>query len=336
MHQSRLGFLVAAVATALSAGALPARAENPQVTFSLPTTSLSFGYAYVADKLGFWKEAGLDLKLTTIAGLASTNALLGGSVEFGAASGPTVLTAWARGQKPVIIASTQQELTLELVVSKELAQQSGLTAKSSVEDRARALKGKTIAVDGVNSIIHGYLKYVLEKAGLDPERDVTVTPMAPSAMTSSLMSKRIDAFVMGSPWTTQAEREGAVMWISAPRGDLDEMKPLTMTVVMARSGYCEANTAVCKAFLKGVVRGATYIHDQPAKAMELLQPLFKTMDPALMKAAFDEAERSLANNLATTDAAMAHAQDFALIAGQLKPADKRSSFQGLYTNAYLP
>ena len=91
-----------------------------------------------------------------------------------------------------------------------------------------------------------------------------------------------------------------------------------------------------KAFMKGIERGVAYVHDEPDKAFALMRPIFKDMDPGLMRAAFDEAGRSLAKNLATEDAAMAHAQDFTIVAGLLKPADKRTSFQGLYTNAYLP
>ena len=45
---------------------------------------------------------------------------------------------------------------VELVLRKDVADAAGITEKTPVADRAKVLKGKTIAIQGVGSIVHGF------------------------------------------------------------------------------------------------------------------------------------------------------------------------------------
>jgi NitT/TauT family transport system substrate-binding protein len=191
-HSWRLCAVLASIFTFAFVVGPRAVAQAQKVPIALPTTSVGFAYAYVAESLGLWKEQGLDVTVATITGLNATNALLAGNVEFSGGSGGTLLLATSRGQKLVSIANLHNRLLVELVLSNDAVANTGLAEKSPVVDRAKALKGMTIAVDFINSIIHGYLKFALLEAGLNPESDVTVTPITPIGMLPALQSKRID------------------------------------------------------------------------------------------------------------------------------------------------
>jgi ABC-type nitrate/sulfonate/bicarbonate transport system substrate-binding protein len=327
-----VAFGLAAAALALSG----ARAQDTRVSLALPTTSLLYAYVYVAQAKGFWKEQGLDVDVRVLTGLATANALLGGSVDFGSSSGPTVLTAIARGQKPQVIATTHKRLDLELVVSKEFAEQAKLGPNASLADKAKALRGKTIATEAVNSVVHGFIKYILRAGGLDPEKDVTIAVIAGSATPGALMQKRVDAFANNAPWPSIAEREaGAVRWVSAPRGDVPGLDPFAMNTVMARQGYCNDHADSCRKLLAGIRKAITYIHEDPARAVQTLQPFFKDMDPGLLRQALDIELKTFSPDISSNDAAFEHAQELAAIIGQLKPTDKRTSFSEVYDNKYL-
>ena len=335
--QSLRRVCVAAMAAwAVSIAASPSFAQNQKVTIALPTTSVGFAYAYVAEALGLWKDQGLDVAVTTITGLNATNALLAGNVEFSGGSGGTLLLATARGQKLVSIANLHNRLLVELVLSNDAAAKTGLSEQSSVAERAKALKGMTIAVDFVNSIIHGYLKFALLSAGLDPERDVTVTPITPIGMLPALQSKRVDGYVMVPPWTSAVIKEKAgKVWISAVRGDQPELTPFAFDLVLARQGYCEQNRATCEKFGTGINRAFALIRNEPDKAIAVLRERFKDMDPDLLKIAFDVDRAVLPEKPLMTTKALENAQEFNIKAGLMKPDDKIGKLEPLYTNDYV-
>ena len=51
---------------------------------------------HIAQKRGFYTEEGLSVEIILMAGLTSTRALIGNSVEFGSASNPTAAVQGAK------------------------------------------------------------------------------------------------------------------------------------------------------------------------------------------------------------------------------------------------
>ena len=86
--------------SAVVAAAAPAFAAE-EVDYALPALSLSFATSYIADEMGYWKDAGLAVKMPMLPGVGAVNAVLSGSVEFANASAPTLIRSNARGQKIV-------------------------------------------------------------------------------------------------------------------------------------------------------------------------------------------------------------------------------------------
>lgn len=321
-----------AVFLALTAGAA---AENPKVTLAIPVNSTSFTFAYVADAIGAWKQEGLDAEVRLIPGLGATNAMLSGQVEFSAGSGQSAVLATARGQKPLIIATMQDRLTFEVVVSKAIAEATPPTA--SIEERAKALKGKTIAVDAVGSIQQGYAKYIVAKGGLNPDTDATYTPIQSPAMTAALAAGRVDALSAVPPWSTQAVSEGAgVMYVSSPQGDLPELAPFAVTAIATRPEYCQQNADICKKFVKGLQNAVTFIHEHPDKALEIMKTKFADMDQAVLEAGFKYAEAATPKTIQTSDVMLENAKLLAAQSGALKPDEKVPPVSQIYTNDYQP
>ena len=86
--------------------------------------------------------------------------------------------------------------------------------KTSFTDRAKALKGKTIGIQGVGSIVHAWERLVVNRGGLDVEKDVRIAPMDPPAMLPALENKAIDGFATSLPFTTQAVVKGAAIMLA--------------------------------------------------------------------------------------------------------------------------
>ena len=108
--------------------------------------------------------------------------MISGSADFTIGTGPVFLRAAAAGQRLFAIANLIDRPLVELVLRKDVADAAGITDQTPLAERAKALKGKTIAIQGVGSIVHAWERLVVHRGGLDIEKDVRIAPMDPPGM----------------------------------------------------------------------------------------------------------------------------------------------------------
>jgi ABC-type nitrate/sulfonate/bicarbonate transport system substrate-binding protein len=225
---------------------------------------------------------------------------------------------------------------LELVMSKKAAEAAGITEKSPIEKKAQALRGKKIAVDSFNSVVHAFLRYVARKGGLDPDRDITVTNAQGPVMLASLKSGAIDGFTLSLPWPLIPVHEGnAIRLASGPRGDFPDLQPFAYIAVVARPDYCDQHVSICTRMVSGFAKALAYIRQHPKESMAILQKRIPSnMSPEVAQEAFDLVRASTPETPRVDPASMAKAQEFMLNSGMMKPDEKIADLSPLFTNKY--
>ena len=326
-----------AVAAWLLVAGPAVHAQAPEeTTLAVPALSLTFASTFVAEELALWEKEGLKVKISTVAGVGAANAVLAGSVDFCLTSAATQVRAAARGQQLFAIAQLMDRAPQEAVLRKEIAEKAGITLATPIEKRGQALHGKRMAVDSVNSINHILLKYVAKKGGLDPEKDLTVTPMQPPNMIAALKSGAIDGFMMSPPWPVMASRDGTgVTFISVPRGDLAELYPFAFILLVTRPGLCESKPSVCRKLVAGYKRALSLIHEAPTEALAALRKKFDKIDPGVLAESFEVTRAAASKTGLVQEAGIKHAVDFQVDAGAMKPEEKIPNLSGLYTNKFV-
>ena len=111
----------------------------------------------------------MRLKSLVIAGPGATNAVISGSADFALASTVVQTRAAARGQRLLSIANPIDRPVVQIILRKDLVP--NFDPKAPLNDRIRLLRGRTIAVDAIGSILHGYPLHAGEARGLRSERD---------------------------------------------------------------------------------------------------------------------------------------------------------------------
>jgi NitT/TauT family transport system substrate-binding protein len=203
-------------------------------------------------------------------------------------------------------------------------------------ERARLLKDKTIAIQGVGSIIHAWERLVVARGGLDPENDVRIAPMDPPAMLGALQTKAVDGFATSLPFTTEAVVKGsAVMFASAAQGIAPDLFPFPYGIIMTKPETCQTNPEKCVRVVHALAAANRMIHDTPDKALEILSARFKQMDPAVLATAWKVVAQAHATDLRVTEAVLAQGERVNIEAKLLDPKDKVASYDGLYTDQYL-
>jgi len=310
-------------------------ARGEETSLALPATSLTFTAAYVATDKGFWKDQGLEVKQVLIQGVGAPNAVIAGSVDFTVTTASTFGRAAARGQRMLVIANLLDKPMMELVLRKDVADGKHFDPKAPLAQRAKALKGATIGVDGIYTNLHAYTQLVAIRAGLDPETDIRVTPIQAPNMPAAIKTKTIDGFASSLPWTIDAVQSGeAVMVASSPRGDLPELLPFNYAVVMTRPSLCAEQRAICEKMAHGFALANQFIKDHPEETVALVKSRFSTMSDAIVAASIETIRSATSAPPVPTLKGFEDSEQFNVNARVLKPEEALGSFDGLYTTAF--
>jgi ABC-type nitrate/sulfonate/bicarbonate transport system substrate-binding protein len=189
----RRAFLSGLAASSLAtlSGSRTASAQQMKATLAYGSTGYTWAVTFVAEALGTWKNAGVDLSVVDFpTGRESMQALLAGSAEFSASTDTPFIFAALQGLKPLILVNySRYSRDMKIVVRKE----------GGIDPMAPAsLKGKKIATRVGTSGQYMLAKY-LEMAGVSI-KDVTVIDMSPNDMTIATVRGDVDGF----SWTSQA------------------------------------------------------------------------------------------------------------------------------------
>lgn len=189
---------LAAVALVALLAATGAAADPLRVAVTSAAENAPF---FSAMEHGTFSKLGLDVKVDVMpSGVEIVNALASGSVDVGLFGTYPFLTAVARGVPVVLIAHTWNNALKNPqseVISMIARDGSGIPAG----DLAK-LKGKKIGVTrGAGG--EPYIMGLLKQTGLSAD-DVTLVNTAPSAMSTALANKDVDAIASWEPWPSAA------------------------------------------------------------------------------------------------------------------------------------
>jgi sulfonate transport system substrate-binding protein len=329
---SRLAATIA-IALAVSQAARAQPTEN--VVLAVPNVALTFAPGYLAEDWGLFAKHGLNVKSVVITGIGSANAVISGSADFAEISGATLTRAAARGQRMLGIVGSLNRPVIQIVLRKEIAEAAGFDPKAALDKRVQIMRGRTIAVDSINSVIHAYVLLLARRAGYNPD-DIRIAPMAPTNAMAAFQTRQIDGFAMSMPWPLQPVLDGsAVVIASGADGDPADMHPFGHNIFVAKPETCERRKTACARLGAAMNETIARMLDHPDEALAPLQKRFASFDGKLLAAGFAEIRKGTPRPPIVTKADLENAELYNIGAGLLKPEEKLKSYDGLYTDEFV-
>ena len=224
----------------------------------------------VAKERGFFAEQGLDVELhrqSSWAGLRDK--LVVGALDGAQMLAPMVLasTLGLGGLKEAMVAALALNLGgNSITVSGTLAAR--LKETGSL---AAAIRGRPVTFGIVHpfSSHHYEMRLWLAAAGIDAERDVTLTVVPPAQMLSNLSAGLIDGYCVGEPWGRLAARSGLGRVVLTSR----EIWAARIEKVFAvRQDWADHHPDTHRALLRALLLAARWA-DQPENRAELAELL---------------------------------------------------------------
>lgn len=213
------------------------------------------GYAslFIANDLGYFKQAGLEIELKAFSNPVDTLAAL--------ASNQLDLGLTTLQNLAVLNGNSDTDIVgIALLDSSNGAD--AVVAKKSIATMAD-LKGKTVALT-LGEVNHMFFLMGLEKAGVNPN-DVKITSLSGDDAGAAFVTGKVDAAVTWEPWVTKATKSGGhIIFTSASVPDI-----IMNTVAVHRSKLTTASDAYTR-FLGALDRGVRHVRSEPDKAYPVI------------------------------------------------------------------
>jgi NitT/TauT family transport system substrate-binding protein len=201
--RSAVGALALALTLAAHGPAFSQAPEKKQITLGVGgKTALYYLPLTICERLGYFKEQGLDVTINDFRGGAqSLQALVGGSVDVVTGAYEHTIRMQAKGQDIRAVIELGRFPGIVLGVRKERA-----AGYKSAAD----LKGMKIGVSAPGSSTNFFVMYLMSKAGLKPTDAAYIgVGIGPSAV-AAVKKGDIDAISNLDPMMTKLEQDGDI------------------------------------------------------------------------------------------------------------------------------
>ena len=324
--------LIAGVCAALAAS--PARAATEHTSLAIPAYVVLFLAEYVAEDQHLYEQQDLDVKVQFIAGVGAMNAVIAGSTDFSMSSGGSLTRAAAHGQNLLAIANMGNQNGQYIVLRKDEADAAHFDPNAPLAERAKILKGKTIGIDAMQSVVHSIVRVVAKAGGIDPE-SVTVTPMQPADTLSAFARHAIDGFAAGPPWPQQVVTNGTAVIVSdGAKGEPKEFSPIGSVMLVTRPQFCADHRSICVKMGHAMKLAADFIHDHPKESLAILKKRYEKVDDAVLQASYEAVREMTPQPPVPSAQELANAENMNIEAGFQKPEERLKSYTPLFSTEY--
>lgn len=246
----------------LQPSAMALGAETLRLGFSGATATQLAGALALEHKL--FELYGANVEFVQSAGTTMIRALDGGSLDVAIVGGGQALSAYLKGVEVRIIGSLVNTVPYQLWAKPEIAQ-------------LKDLKGRMMANTIPGTSLNLAAAVLLQRAGLDPVRDVKLIAFGRIGLISqSLFTGVVDAALLSPPETIEAKKLGLRMVIDMVTARI----PCLFTSVVTTRSMLEQSPAQLTRFLKGLMHGVKFAATQPDVAKKTIAKNLRLSDGA--------------------------------------------------------
>jgi len=246
--------------------------------------NITHAQALVGQDSGAFQKAvpGIELKMFN-AGPAAMEALTAGSLDASyVGTGPAINTFLKAGRELRIIAA---------------AVDSGAVLVTKTARRPADLKGKTLATPQLGNTQDIALRHWLGQQGLEPGKDVTVTPLSNPDILGLFLNGKLEGAWVPEPWGARMVAEGGGHILLDER-ELWPQRRFHTTVIVTTRKALEQQREPLKQLLRAHVALTRQWQHQPETFIPRVNAAFartagRPMDEAVLKDAFSRLEPAL-------------------------------------------
>lgn len=222
---------------------------------------------HIAYQNGYFEEEGLDVEFAVYGdGPVAFQGMHAGDSQFCLLSIDPVFRAFDEGLESKLVAAVDTVRLYGFASSKDITEIS-------------QLKGKSIFAGAPGSAPYSFVWSILEKAGLNPEEDVTFVQMPYGASIAALDQGTIQGSYMDNADRNAFTKIGANFLVDSikaeTRKEIFGSDKFEASIITATKKFVDENPEVVQKFVNATVEGAKWIQEHSDKEVaEALAPLY--------------------------------------------------------------
>jgi NitT/TauT family transport system substrate-binding protein len=222
----------------------------------------------VTERLGYFKQAGLDLEIADVqSGARALQSVVGGSTELGLGNFDHAIQMQAKNQPVVAVVQYGRYpgFVLSTIASKAIDYKS-----------PQDLKGRKIGVTSPGSATHFMAAYMLVRSGLKLDDASFIGTGVTSTAVAAAKRGEIDAIVSSDPMVSLMQSENLIRIIADTRTPEGTQAvyggPFPGGVVYATPAFIEKNPKTVQAVVTAFVRALQWMASHSAEDIAKLMP----------------------------------------------------------------
>ena len=282
---------IATPAIIRSAGAQAAMSPIKGV-YSAP--GLSFAGINIAERMGLWAKHNLTADVKRVQGgpLAMV-ALTNNEAQFAGVASTDPIVGWGKGIKTLTVSAFTGALDMQFAARNDWLAKVGLTPKSKLEDKVKALKGIRIGASTIGGGPAQYTRYLATTVGLDPERDLKILAVGFGApRMAALRTNQVDVTVGSAPEADQVEIEGFGKLFIDCASEVDLFKEFPYTVCIVTPKFAAEQPEMVRRVAQTFGEANDMFHTKFGETVDLLKKQFPKIPPLAIERALERARDS--------------------------------------------
>jgi len=259
----------AALILVLPASAQAQKPETTKVRLAVGgKSSLYYLPLTITERLGYFKEAGLDVEISDFAGGAkSLQALIGGSADVVTGSFDHTIQMQAKNQSIVAVVQLGRFPGFALALRKE---------KAANYTGPKDLKGMKIGVTAPGSSTHFMVLYMMAQAGMKPDEASFIGTGSGGTVVAAVQHGEVDGISNAEPMITKLDKEGLIKVVADTRTLEGTTRvyggPYPAAVLYTPAAFVEKNPNTIQALVNAFVRGLKWVQAHDAEAIAKMMP----------------------------------------------------------------
>jgi NitT/TauT family transport system substrate-binding protein len=250
---------------------------------------------YVGSDAGIFQKHNLDVDILVNAD--AIKPMLSGDADVGFPSPTLTVSAAQQGFKVKIFMTLIDRILQSVMVRNDF--QTTVPA-GKWPDVMTDLKGKTIGVTVRGGAVDLNMRYLLQQAGLDPEKDVEIVPAGGAAqLLAAMQGDRVDAVMAIQPLTAVLVDSGkAKIILDLSKGEGPSTMNQPFIAGAATDAFIQANSDAMQRLVQALQETSTYIQNPANKsAMSdlVLNRVYPSLTPSQITQVIDQLSSTTQN-----------------------------------------
>lgn len=227
-------------------------ASGVTVRFAAPLT-LAAAPAYVAEKKGFWKQAGVNVKVTYFnSGREALEALVSGSADLASVSETPPLRGYMHGHNIRIVTSISKNKEAKMTVRND-----------RIHKPSDIIGARIGTIPGTNSDYYMYTWLKEHKIGIN---EVNIIKLDPKGLSQAFIQGEIDAMFAWEPHNYNAYSKIPHLALSWATELYDGRQ-----VVIMNKNYLDSNQLVAERLARALIHAEQFIEENPQESMKIVR-----------------------------------------------------------------